>query len=92
MSKELEQDNAQLRERYAQMQTQVAELSHERSALSAQMAMSANQLSEHVGASAQFRDLKVRACQGCCQGCWQWRQDILKKRTEEVKMSSSQSS
>lgn len=74
---ELEQDNAQLRERYSQMQQQVSELTHERSQLSeqldqagAQVALSQSQLSEHVGSSSQFRDLK----------------DILRKRTEEVKL------
>ncbi|CAJ1353285.1 unnamed protein product [Effrenium voratum] len=74
---ELEAENAQLRERFSQMQLQASQLAAERSQLAeqldhagAQVALSQNQLSEHVGASSQFRDLK----------------DILKRRTDEVKV------
>eukprot|EP00439_Symbiodinium_sp_Y106_P032342 s604_g3.t2 len=74
---EMEQENAQLRERYNAMQLQVSELAAERSDLAAQLdqagaqvALSQNQLTEHLGSTTQFRDLKA----------------IVKKRTDEVKM------
>lgn len=67
---ELEQENSQLRGRYDEMEAQVAQLFEQLHQAGAQVAMSQSQLSEHVGSSAQFRDLK----------------DILKKRTEEVKL------
>jgi len=74
---EMEQENAQLRERYNAMMLQVSELAAERSDLAAQLdqagaqvALSQNQLTEHLGSTTQFRDLKA----------------IVKKRTDEVKM------
>eukprot|EP00913_Durusdinium_trenchii_P023227 g21805.t1 len=70
IDQELEQENSQLRGRYDEMEAQVAQLFEQLHQAGAQVAMSQSQLSEHVGSSAQFRDLK----------------DILKKRTEEVKL------
>jgi len=74
---ELEQENMQMRERYNAMQMQVSQLAAERSQLASQLEQAGFQaqvseqaLTEHLGASTQFKELKA----------------IVRKKTDEVKM------
>lgn len=70
---ELEAENAQMRERYQMMQSQVSELLKERSVLAAELekagAAAVPTVTERLGDSSQFRELKA----------------IVMKKSEEVK-------
>eukprot|EP00933_Yihiella_yeosuensis_P046060 TRINITY_DN41528_c0_g1_i1.p1 TRINITY_DN41528_c0_g1~~TRINITY_DN41528_c0_g1_i1.p1 ORF type:complete len:257 (-),score=71.48 TRINITY_DN41528_c0_g1_i1:117-887(-) len=72
---ELEAENETMRERYQQMQAQVADLLRERSSLAAQLesAGAVPELPEHLGDSMQFKEMKA----------------IVRKKTDEVKMLKS---